>query len=504
MIDKAANILPIKVLPILHQLNISYLTITTKIDTGFTSTADILSQFIMKSWKMIQHGMSQDDKIDLINIEKQLNSALIDQLHVFAVSSSDALINIQSQLLLEATGGKIQNLLDKRNELEIEVLRLSLLLRNKSSERAFNQNIINLLERPLSSSRINLTISRDQTITDTIRSIKNISSRFNGEYETERNKIKLVAAKLKENAQRCKTNLQERRNSLFDRRRPFFSMRQNFRNAHAGDMSKNFRENLRNFMTPSDLFGDANETIACNIDQEMNHLREQGTKISTKFINHSEIINKEIMAITIKLKDQINEFKNKIEGHLKYRLEQQAMVLIYSSKVRNVHTKNDQKLIQENIHRLIKQNNLFQNILQNRSTDELVNTLLDENKPLSFYKTNQIELEKQYKDIKEHYDRVLQQFYSFIAEIDKIYRSTGTVNVESMKAVDELCRAIQSGHESITSTYVIMRLQLLAISVDPDLLVSSVIDAIKVLNMIDSYLDTRKLGRVKQLIIFKQ
>lgn len=477
IINKAIDMLPIKVIPILQQLRVSYSSTRTTIEVGFTSSSGMFSEFIIKSWQVMQHGMNKNDKKTLMDIGKQLNTIFVNDLDVFVESSRAELVQIQSQLLLEATGGKVQNLLDRRNNLETDFLQLSALLKNKSSECGINQGIIDVLELSAIVSKIGIAIRGNETTVDALEWVKSL--------------IKSEAIKLKEHLNDPKKK-KEKQHDCPSEGGLLSRLWQKLRNSRIGHMARSAWERFKKLMGLTDSFDETTETPKCSTNQ--------GIEFSGEFTRNMNAVKEEIMTVIFKLKEQILEYKNKIQEFRDLRLEERGSFWIFSWKVRDIYAGNIKKTIEENINRLQERTYFVRDIFENGSILDLVKALLDGKESLPFYKAKQIQLERERKEFQVRFDQVSKEFYAVIEEIDEIYRSTGTVNIESMKMVDELCRAVQSGQESITSAYAIMRIHLSAISIDSDLLVASVSYSLQVLNMIDRYLDTTKIEDLKQVL----
>ncbi|CAF1451049.1 unnamed protein product [Adineta steineri] len=138
--------LPKQFIPVLQKLSASYSTTTKAIKLGFADLCAILSKFVIKSWRMIQRGMTEEDVKSLMAFENQLNTDFKNELAKFIDSSRSDLINIYSQLLLETTGGKFENLLKQKDIFQIDLLRQSAELANKSFERGRIQGKIDSIE----------------------------------------------------------------------------------------------------------------------------------------------------------------------------------------------------------------------------------------------------------------------------------------------------------------------------------------------------------------------
>ena len=486
IINRAFNRLPAKVIPILQRLYVSYSRTKTAIEVAFNSSSDILSQFIIKSSQVIRHGMNKNDQKALMKLGNQLKTFFINELDTFVESSRDELVQIQSQLLLEATGGRAQYLLDRRNELEPEFLHLSALLRNKSLECINNQEIIDILDLEGLIKSINPAFGTNQTIPDSGRWAKNFTTGFTTDYAAIRNEMKLEVAKLRE-------QMHQHKYEVGKYRRP----------VHSVDMARTYGQNLKHLMQRQDPPDETNKIHEYDTKQGISNILEHRKIIMANFNGSLEATKAEMMAMRATLNEQIQEYKNKIQEYRDRQSEQRGSFWIFSWKVRDVYARDMEKLVQENVTRLRERTNFLQNVFQNDSFGHFVEGILAGRKALPFYKAKQIQLAKEYKNLKLRLDQVSHRFDAIIQEIDAIYRSTGTIHVESMRMVDELCRAVQNGHESITAAFAMLRIYLSAISIDLDLLVASVLDAVRVLNMVDSYLNTTKIEKIKQSSAFQ-
>ncbi|CAF3884571.1 unnamed protein product [Rotaria sp. Silwood1] len=465
---------------------------------GFITSSGIFSKFVLKSWEVIQYGMSKNDEKTLTTFGNQLSTNFINELEIFVESARSELVGIQSQLLLEATGGKVQNLLDKRKELESEFLQLSTLLKDKASERDVNQGIIDLLQLGALLTKISSTISSNsQGLIDLFRSAKNASFRCTADLSTVNDEIKLRAVKLQGQLLDCKNKINENRDHLSKKQKSLFKWAGNLRHVHVGDVAASAQNNLKKFMERTDSPDCTNEASGCDTNSA---IFEQGKELFTEYTGHWDEAKGKIMAIIGNLKGQIYEYQGKMQEFRDRRLEKQGSFWIFSWKIRDIYYGNSEKIVQENIDRLLGRTKFLGNLFQNGSIVDLLNGLSAGKAGLPFYEEKQIILEEEHKKLQESHDKVSKEFYAVIEELYEIYRSTGTVNVESMKMVDQLCCAVQTGQDSITSAYAMMRIHLSAINVDSDLLVSSVLDALQVLNMIDAYIDTTKIEDVKRVM----
>ena len=479
-ISKASDVLSTKHFPLLYELTTSYTTARNKIQSDFTGAADILSKFIIKGWKMLEQGISNDDKNELIKLETKLDRIVTNSLHDFVESARRTLIKLQSQLLLDATSGEVQHLFDIKDEDETKLLQIEPVLANISSKRSTNQKIIDLLELPSLIPTFGSEISGNRAVFDRIESIKNLSSTiFNGPAMELKNRMTLEVTKQKANIQKCKDTLERQLNSL--------------------QLLKQFRNISRH--SPS-IITPIGEHIECNTHAEITDLRMQNdqTDAWTQLNSRIDVINQEMTSLADGLRDKISNYRNKIETYAERRVEQKALFWMYSWKARDVNASNEKRSTEENIDRLVGRNNIFQHIFKNQSVDDLVNTLSAGNRSLSYHKIRQAELDKEYNETKKRHDYFVHRLSVIVEEIEIVYNSTGTKNPEGIKIIDELCRAIQSAHESMTSAYMMVRFELLAMDMDRDLLVSSLLSAINVLNLIDRYRDTREVKRITRML----
>ncbi|CAF3408304.1 unnamed protein product [Rotaria sp. Silwood2] len=219
-----------------------------------------------------------------------------------------------------------------------------------------------------------------------------------------------------------------------------------------------------------------------------------------KALANSMGTKEETTAEIVRLKGQILDYEDKVQQHRDTCSEERGSLWIFSWKVRDVHIDNGERIARENLNRLIGRIRDLEQIVHNWSDIDLGQRISDIAAELTIYDAKKIQLENDYMLLKNLYDQVEKNFYATIEEIDKISRSTGTIDVESMKMVDELCLAVQSGQESIVSAYGKMRTHLQVIDVDEDFLVSSVLDALQLINMTDAYMGTTKIQNIKQVL----
>lgn len=372
VIQKATGLLPKRVIPIVQRLCDSYSKTTIVVKVGLADTCAVLSKFIIKSYRIMQRGINDKDRTVLIALANQLNTDIINKLKAFVESSRTDLLEIHSQLLLEASGVAVENLLKMRHELEVDLLQRSEELAKKAAECAVNKGTI----------------------------------------------------------------------------------------ASLAFQKEIFEKTLVNSM------GTKEETI-----DEINRLKEL-----------------------------IPEYENEIQQHRDTSTQERESLWIFSWKVRDIHHDNGERIARENLNRLIERIRILEGIVGTWSDIDLVERVAEITNELAILDTMKTHLTEEYALIKQFYDEVETKFYATIEEINQISQSVGTVDVNSMKMIDELCRAVQIGQESIVSAYGKMQTHLQTIDVDEDFLLPSVLDALQLINMADPYMGTAKIQSIRQVL----
>ncbi|CAF4206094.1 unnamed protein product, partial [Rotaria magnacalcarata] len=225
----------------------------------------------------------------------------------------------------------------------------------------------------------------------------------------------------------------------------------------------------------------------------------------TEFKNLSETIklataklemNEEIT----RLKSQISDYEQKVKQNRDTRRKERGRFWIFSWKVQDVHIDNGERIARENLNRLLDRIRVLEKRLNNWSSRSFTEQMKKATTSLSRYETMKIQLEKEHKNLKELYEQTEQKFHVLIQQIDEIYRSTGTANVKSIKTVNELCFALQTGSESLISACNKIRTHLARIDLDPNSLVDAVLDALQLINMGDEYNDSTKIKDIKRVL----
>ncbi|CAF3926629.1 unnamed protein product [Adineta steineri] len=153
------------------------------------------------------------------------------------------------------------------------------------------------------------------------------------------------------------------------------------------------------------------------------------------------------------LRLQIPAYENKVQQHLDTPSEERGSFWIFSWKVRGIHIDNGIKITREKLNRLIQRINTLEAIVANWSNIDFVNRVSKLNGELRTYKGKQSPLEHEYKQLKKSYDLIGKNFETVIQEIDEVYKSTGTDDINSFKMVNELVDAGYYGVQSIAEAY---------------------------------------------------
>ncbi|CAF2041782.1 unnamed protein product [Rotaria magnacalcarata] len=201
-----------------------------------------------------------------------------------------------------------------------------------------------------------------------------------------------------------------------------------------------------------------------------------------------------------RLKSQISDYEQKVKQNRDTRRKERGRFWIFSWKVQDVHIDNGERIARENLNRLLDRIRVLEKRLNNWSSRSFTEQMKKATTSLSRYETMKIQLEKEHKNLKELYEQTEQKFHVLIQQIDEIYRSTGTANVKSIKTVNELCFALQTGSESLISACNKIRTHLARIDLDPNSLVDAVLDALQLINMGDEYNDSTKIKDIKRVL----
>ncbi|CAF1573468.1 unnamed protein product, partial [Adineta ricciae] len=145
MIEKLTGILPAEVIPILQTLSHSYAKTTAKTKLKFAYISGILSKFVIKAYRVVQHGMESDDEQILKSFKEQLKTNIIDDLHEFSDTAQNELLDIHKRLLPKAQANKTAHLMKKIDNLKADLLLFKSKFKKITSERNENQGQIDSL-----------------------------------------------------------------------------------------------------------------------------------------------------------------------------------------------------------------------------------------------------------------------------------------------------------------------------------------------------------------------
>ena len=243
-----------------------------------------------------------------------------------------------------------------------------------------------------------------------------------------------------------------------------------------------------------------NKASECGANQGQIDSIEYEKQIYDKNIRDSDAAKLEIKAEIIKLKGQIPYYKNKIKEHRDHHSVERGSLLIFSWKIREVYIDNGERIARENLERLFDRIRILEERLKNWSNDYLTKQMAAAAACLPKYQANKMQLEQEYKELETVYNQTEEKFQVTIQEIYEMCRSSGTTDIKSIQAVDELCHALQTGSEALRSICDKLRTHLAAIGLDSNSLVQSIIYALQLINMADEYNDTKKIKDIKRLL----
>ncbi|CAF1483501.1 unnamed protein product [Adineta steineri] len=151
--------------------------------------------------------------------------------------------------------------------------------------------------------------------------------------------------------------------------------------------------------------------------------------------------------------------------------------------------------------RVVQRIRCLEKTVENRANTDLTSRVIDARNKLAIYEAKNSSLKHKDPRAKEMYGKANEEFYLVDEEIKKIYKSIGTANINNLKVIDELCRAVLSGLDSILLAYGKIRYYLNAIDIDEDLLGSSILVALRFMNVADAYMETRRIHHIKQVLL---
>ncbi|CAF5000490.1 unnamed protein product [Rotaria sp. Silwood1] len=183
-------------------------------------------------------------------------------------------------------------------------------------------------------------------------------------------------------------------------------------------------------------------------------------------IRDSEAAKSEMKEEIARLKAQIPEYKKEIEKYRHNYSEERQSAWIFSWKIQKTRKDNGKRIAREHLNGLRGRIHVLERKLKNCS-----------------------------------HNHTEQKFHAVIEKINKIYETTGTVNVKSITAVDDLCRGLQTGSEALISACDKILSHLEGIDLDPNSLIDAVLDALKLINMADEYNDSTKIKDIKRILM---
>lgn len=346
IINKAIDKAPNNIIPTVQALSTTYSATRKSIQKYLNKVCSILSKFVLKTYRIIKYGMSNDDKNMLKDFQERLSDDMTNNFSNVIESFRDKLLDIHKQLLAATHGQRLTNLLREKNILEIDLANKSLNLRNKKSEYNGNQDDIDLLKNEI------------------------------------------------QNSEAAKVEMEEK---------------------------------IR------------------------------------------------------RLRDQIPDYEMKV------------------LQSRN-SPDNGEQVARENLNLLVQQIRTLERTVADWSNIGLYKSAANISIEMKIYQYRKNLLEYEYKQLNESYDRTKRNLDAVIRELEEIYRLAGTKDIESIQMVDELGRAVFGGQSSIIEGYALVQVYLTMINVDRDLLVGSVLAALKFMNVADSYMDTTRIERIKSIL----
>lgn len=119
----------------LRRVTASYSDLNMRITKGLSETGGKLKQYIVKGIKIIERNqMTEEDKAKLLQIGSKINRDYILNIEEFVEGTRKELIAIQSSLFNDVCGGRLSDLNNKRNLLEIKLIEISNTLKNLASQ----------------------------------------------------------------------------------------------------------------------------------------------------------------------------------------------------------------------------------------------------------------------------------------------------------------------------------------------------------------------------------
>jgi hypothetical protein len=135
IINTATGKLPTKMEPILQKLNNIYSQTHIKLNDYLNPICDILIEVVIMCIEAIDHEMNTEDYTFVKDLGNKLDYHFINELEEFIKEARQDLVDIYSTLLMEASGGRLQQLLDTVAEREKGLLKSANDLRAEASKK---------------------------------------------------------------------------------------------------------------------------------------------------------------------------------------------------------------------------------------------------------------------------------------------------------------------------------------------------------------------------------
>ncbi|CAF3376493.1 unnamed protein product [Rotaria sp. Silwood2] len=206
---------------------------------------------------------------------------------------------------------------------------------------------------------------------------------------------------------------------------------------------------------------------------------------------------KKVMEDEVKrLKDKVSEYENQVQAHRNYAYQERGSCWIFSWKVRDVHVDNGERIAKENLDRLLGRIRDLQNNLNNWSNSNFTERRKKALEERPRHQAEQETFAKAYAEAEKQYEKLRNEFNTVCEKIEQIYEASGTRNQETIKMVDKLAIGIQSASAALVQAYAAIRTHLEVIDLDPDLLKTSMSDALQLIAFADYCNSTNKLRDV--------
>ncbi|CAF0988351.1 unnamed protein product [Adineta steineri] len=148
-IKEATGMLPANVRPKLHELFDLHSAINMTIKDGLSTTCATATKFITKCSAVMKRGMSTKDEESLEKLANTFTGNYIVELKTFIEKARTDLNAIQKTLMLESSGGQLEELLKEFTELERQLLENAKVKTDRALEKSKNQGQIESLKHEI-------------------------------------------------------------------------------------------------------------------------------------------------------------------------------------------------------------------------------------------------------------------------------------------------------------------------------------------------------------------